>query len=220
MKKLILSLIFLSYLAACSSSKKVTCTYFHKSKEELIKYKPNMVLFDFLDPKPNEKIADIGAGGFQWEAKMMILRDSLTFYAQDIDTLCTNTKELNKALENIKKLRNAPSSGKIIRVIGNSKSTNLESNFFDKAMIINTFHEFSDRQAMINETLRILKSGGKLYIEERLPQGKKLIHQGCKKPMIDEKELVELMEKNGFKLLDIRSMKYSFPDQVYCFQKL
>jgi predicted methyltransferase len=73
---------------------------------------------------------------------------------------------------------------------------------------------------MVNEIYRILKTGGKIYIDERLPEKNKTIHQGCKKPMIGEAELIELMEKNGFKLVDKKMMKYTFPDQVYCFKKV
>jgi ubiquinone/menaquinone biosynthesis C-methylase UbiE len=211
-------IIILGFLIV-SCSLKPLCGVFYDSKEEILKYKSNPVLIEFIDPQPKEKIADIGAGSMQWEAIMMAFRDSLTFYCEDIDTLCNNKAQLKRVMDNVNKLRNGQSFSRIIQVIGNERGTNLETNFFDKVLIINTFHEFSNRQEMIKETHRILKSGGKIYIEERLPYQNKTIHQGCRKPMVGENELKELMEKNGFKLVDKRMMKYSFPDQIYCFQK-
>lgn len=220
MKKSLLTLLIGISIIACKSSKTPFCGVLHDSKKEILKYESNTILFNFLGPKPNEKIADIGAGGMQWEAKMMVLRDSLTFYCEDIDTVCNNKQQLKKVFDNVSKLRDGQSAGKIIQVIGTEKSTGLQTDFFDKVLIVNTFHEFSDRQIMINEIYRILKTGGKVYIDERLPERNKTIHQGCKKPMIGEVELIELMEKNSFKLVDKKMMKYTFPDQVYCFKKV
>jgi len=220
MKKLLLTLLLGISIIACKSSKTSFCGVLYGSKKEILKYESNTILFNFLDPKPNEKIADIGAGGMQWEAQMMVLRDSLTFYCEDVNTSCNNEQQLKKVFENVNKLRGGQSSGKIIQVLGTKYSTGLETSFFDKVLIINTFHEFSQRDTMVSEIYRILKTGGKVYIDERLPEKNKTIHQGCKKPMIGEVELIELMEKNGFKLIDKKMMKYTFPDQVYCFKKV
>lgn len=220
MKKLLLLLSFGLVFIACRSSKKIYCGVFYNSKEEILTYESNMILLKFLDPQPDEKIADIGAGSMQWEAQMMVLRDSLTFYCQDIDTTCNNEKQLNRVYDNVYQLRNGQSASKIIQVLGTNTSTNLETNYFDKVFIINTFHEFSERGLMINDIYRILKKGGKVYIEERVSQKGQTIHQGCKKPMIGEPELVKLMENSGFKFTEKRIMKYSYPDQIYCFKKI
>jgi ubiquinone/menaquinone biosynthesis C-methylase UbiE len=221
-KFLILSLSFLA-ISSCKTIQKGIVTYpcgrYWDTKKEILDHKYTIGITEFIDLKPREVIADIGAGTMNWEGVFTVFTDSLSFYCEDISDECTNQLQAKKVLNHYASISNKDISSTIQTVIGTEKSTNLPSNFFDKVLIINTFHEFTDRNSMLAEIKRILKKGGKVYIEERLPTSKMKIHQGCKMPMIGESEMIEMMSNADFIFISKRLLLSPVSNQIYCFEK-
>ena len=67
-------------------------------------------------------------------------------------------------------------------------------------MIIQTFHEFSDPEAMLRDIFRIMKASARLYISELVPRDAKDRHPGCEHHMYNPAELKKLVLKHGFVL--------------------
>ncbi len=152
--------------------------------------------------KPNEVIASIGASSGVWEIWFASQVENLTFYLQDIDPLNCNQDEINYGINYYEKLLQKPISGKFIPIIGTQSKTNLPEEIFDKILIINSLHEFEMPEFILQDIHTGLKSDGKLFIEEQVAKSSGEIHEGCGKRLFTENELVEILNKCGFELID------------------
>jgi ubiquinone/menaquinone biosynthesis C-methylase UbiE len=148
----------------------------------------------------DEVIASIGAGGGVWEIGFATFHEDLTFYLQDINGNILNQADIDYAIEYYTKVSGKPNGNKFIPVIGTETKTNLPTNTFDKVLIINSFHEFDNPINMLAEVRRILKQGGKLFIEETLARELGQLHDGCKKPLYLEQDLLAFLDQHGFTL--------------------
>jgi ubiquinone/menaquinone biosynthesis C-methylase UbiE len=152
--------------------------------------------------QPNETIASIGASSGVWEIWFASQVESLTFYLQDIDPLNCNQEEIDYGIKYYEKLLQKPISGKFIPIIGSQTETNLPKNIFDKVLIINSLHEFKVPELILQDIHKILKPEGQLFIEEQLGSFSGEIHEGCGKRLFTESELVALLEKCGFEMIN------------------
>jgi SAM-dependent methyltransferase len=152
--------------------------------------------------QPNETIASIGASSGVWEIWFASQMEGLTFYLQDIDPLNCNQAEIDYGIKYYEKLLQKPISGKFIPIIGTQSSTNLPKSTFDKVLIINSLHEFKTPELILQDIHKILKSNSKLFIEEQIAKFSGEIHEGCGKRLFTENELIEILKKCGFELID------------------
>jgi ubiquinone/menaquinone biosynthesis C-methylase UbiE len=152
--------------------------------------------------KENETIASIGSSSGVWEIWFASQVENLTFYLQDIDPQNCNQEEIDYGVKYYEKLLQKTISGKFIPIIGTQSATNLPQNTFDKVLIINSLHEFEKPEIMLQDIFEIIKPDGKLFIEEELAKFSGEIHEGCGKRLFTENELIELVEKCGFELIE------------------
>jgi ubiquinone/menaquinone biosynthesis C-methylase UbiE len=152
--------------------------------------------------QPNETIASIGASSGVWEIWFASQVEGLTFYLQDIDPLNCNQEEINDGVTYFEKLVGKKNTGKFIPIIGTQSATNLPQNTFDKVLIINSLHEFKSPTVILQDIHKILKTNGRLFIEEQLAKFSDEIHEGCGKRLFTENELSEILEKCCFQLIE------------------
>lgn len=150
--------------------------------------------------KAGEVIASIGAGGGIWEIGFATFHENLTFFIQDINPLFLNQEEIDAGISYYEKLTKKPVSGQFIPVIGDEKNTNLPSGIFDKVLIINSFHEFTQPLEILKEIRRILKPRGFLFIDESLAKVPGELHEGCNMRLFTEAELIDFVQKSNFSL--------------------
>ena len=78
----------------------------------------------------------------------------------------------------------------------------LGSEIADLVLIFNALHEFKQIDLVLKEALRILKKGGQLFIEEEVSFLTPQIHEGCGKKLFYTEELIALLAKSGFEMID------------------
>ncbi len=144
-----------------------------------------------LNLLPNQKIASLGCGGGLWEVMMGFENDQLEIHLQEIDASLINETELINTIAYFEKHYKRPSKSIFKITIGNSKETKLPSNYFDKVLLINSFHEFEHKEIMLIDCRRILKPNGQLIIEEQIAQYTGELHDGCGKRLFLEEELIQ-----------------------------
>jgi ubiquinone/menaquinone biosynthesis C-methylase UbiE len=152
--------------------------------------------------QPNETIASIGASSGVWEIWFASQVENLTFYLQDIDPLNCNQEEIDYGIKYYEKLLQKPISGKFIPIIGTQSATNLPKNTFDQVLIINSLHEFETPDIILQDICKIVKLNGKLFIEEQMAKFSGEIHEGCGKPLFTENELIDILNKCGFEVIE------------------
>jgi ubiquinone/menaquinone biosynthesis C-methylase UbiE len=159
-------------------------------------------LFKHLYAHPHEKIASIGCAGGLWEIAWAFELNQAEFHLQEIDEGLLNEAEVKNTIKYFEKQFNKSTNCTFKITIGNAKSTNLPTKYFDKVLLINSFHEFEYQETMLDEFKRILKTNGQLIIEEQLAQFDGELHDGCGKRLFLEKELIKILKKNGFQLFE------------------
>ena len=139
--------------------------------------------------KPNDTIADIGAGSGYHAFRMALLANKGMVYAVDIQT------EMLMAIENSKETNNIKN---IKTILGGEKSVYLAKNSIDKILMVDVYHEFSFPIEMIKSIKSALKPKGELFLIEYKGEDPnvpiKRIHK------MTEKQAVKEMEAAGFKL--------------------
>ena len=139
--------------------------------------------------KPNDTIADIGAGSGYHVFRIAPIANKGMVYAVDIQT------EMLMTIENIKetsKIKN------IKTILGSEESVYLPENSVDKILMVDVYHEFSFPIEMITSIKSALKPEGELFLIEYRAEDPnvpiKKIHK------ISEKQAVKEMNAAGFKL--------------------
>ena len=146
-------------------------------------------LIQNMDIKPNDKIADIGAGSGYHVFRIAPIANKGMVYAVDIQT------EMLMAIENIKersKIKN------IKTILGSEESVYLPENSVDKILMVDVYHEFSFPIEIITSIKSALKPEGELFLIEYRAEDPnvpiKKIHK------MSEKQAVKEMNAAGFKL--------------------
>ena len=140
--------------------------------------------------KPNDVIADIGAGSGYHAFRMASLAPNGLVYAVDIQT------EMLMAIENKKTFSKISN---IETILGTEKSVEIPINSVDKILMVDVYHEFSFPVEMIASMKSALKSNGQLFLIEYRAEDPlvpiKTIHK------MSENQSVKEMKAAGFKLL-------------------
>jgi SAM-dependent methyltransferase len=195
------------------------CGIYNRSMDDL--YRQKQVELDFYQFRPGQQVASIGAQCSHWEAMYAAASDSIDFYLQDIDTSFFNPRQTAFAWHYYDSLRGKPMTSTYQMVLGTEHSTGLPEQFFDKIMIINSFHEFTDQAGMLADLRRKLKKDGILYIDEAVPRKSGQKHGVCKLPMLMPEEMIQLLQKNGFTLtgsIDIEFRVNKTYRKIYAFR--
>lgn len=157
-------------------------------------------LLETLRLQPGETVASLGVGGGVWEIGMGALVPGLTVYLVELSAELLNEAELAAAVSFWEKQTGRAVASRFVPVIGTETSTNLPDVFFDKILLLNSFHEFTQPAAMLAECRRILKPGGLVFVEEQFARSPAEVHEGCGRRLFSENELVTLFLENGFLL--------------------
>ena len=139
--------------------------------------------------KPNDIVADIGAGSGYHTFKIAALTKNGFVYAVDIQPEMLMVIEENKESGKIKNIET---------ILGTEKSIQLPSNSVDKILMVDVYHEFNFPAEIIVSIKRALKPNGELFLIEYRSEDStvpiKAIHK------MSEKQAVREMEAAGFKL--------------------
>jgi protein-L-isoaspartate O-methyltransferase len=146
-------------------------------------------LINNMKIKPEDTIADIGAGSGYHVFRMAPMAKNGLVYAVDIQV------EMLKAIQKTKKLKKVAN---VETVLGNEKSINLPEHSVDKILMVDVYHEFNFPAEMIASIKKALKPNGRLFLIEYRGEDPnvpiKKIHK------MSEKQAVMEMKAAGFKL--------------------
>lgn len=146
-------------------------------------------LINNMKIKPEDTIADIGAGSGYHVFRMAPVAKNGLVYAVDIQV------EMLKAIQKTKRLKKVAN---VETVLGNEKSINLPEHSVDKILMVDVYHEFNFPAEMIASIKKALKPNGRLFLIEYRGEDPnvpiKKIHK------MSEKQAVMEMKAAGFKL--------------------
>jgi len=146
-------------------------------------------LIQNMDIKPNDTIADIGAGSGYHVFKMAPLAKKGLVYAVDIQP---------KMLMAIERTKESSKIINIVTILGGKKSVYLPKNSVDKILMVDVYHEFDFPVEMIASIKNALKPNGQLFLIEYRSEDSKVPIKKIHK--MTEKQSVKEMEAAGFKL--------------------
>ena len=114
--------------------------------------------------KNGDKVLDLGGNDGSLIIPLSIVCDSLDYYLEDIhDTYFPMASE---TLSLAKQKLNPNIAYQIHTILGNDTAINLLGIYFDKIIVRETFHHFSNPSKILNEVKRLLAYSGELKIIE------------------------------------------------------
>lgn len=173
-----------------------------------------------IDVKKDEKIASIGAGIGKQEVQLSVFKEGVDWTLQDIDSTVLNPTQFDLVLKYFENIIKKPIKAKFSLVIGNEKKTYLTENTFDKVLIINSYHEITERESILADVHRALKKNGKVVIVESMAKKKGDLHLGCNDLKLFEPDFLKEMEKFNFKFLTKINPKKSNSWSYYTFESI
>ncbi|GHM98558.1 hypothetical protein WSM22_00480 [Cytophagales bacterium WSM2-2] len=173
-----------------------------------------------LGVKKNENVASVGASCGYIEVQVSALIDSINWTLQDIDTTRLNRANFNKVLRYHEKLKGSPIAGQFKLVVGKISKSNLEKNSYDRVLLINVYHEISDRKSILTEIKESLKPGGSVVIMERMAHKQGQKHGDCKLPKLWEPDFLVEMKNFGFQMSGKIVPVKKFPMVYYTFNQI
>ena len=138
------------------------------------------ILIENLKLKPDDKIADIGAGSGYFTFRLAKLVPQGEVYAVDISP---------QMLGIIKAKKGKFKAENVTPVLGTTTALNLEDNSIDCALMVDAYHEFSHPKEMGDAIFRALKPGARLV----------LIEYRMEDPLVPIKKLHKMTEKQAVK---------------------
>ena len=139
--------------------------------------------------KPNDIVADIGAGSGYHTFKIAALTKNGFVYAVDIQPEMLMVIEETKETDKIKNIET---------ILGTEKSIQLPSNSVDKILMVDVYHEFNFPAEIIVSIKKALKPNGELFLIEYRSEDSSVPIKAIHK--MSEKQAVREMEVAGFKL--------------------
>lgn len=128
-------------------------------KEEINLIKSNLI-------EPGDKILDFGCGPGHLTLEMANMTGKLGMvYALDIHLL---------AIKKVKQLIKENGITNVETIVTAEAKTGLDNESIDMVFIINTFGMVRDKKTLIDEVDRVLKTGGKLLIRNKMRLKKKV----------------------------------------------
>lgn len=161
---------------------------------------------NFFKFKSGQTVAEVGTYDAQNLIGFSTFTDHINYYAQDINASQLNDKKL---LKRVNKTNPGLGNGNTIQVvIGKLDETLLPDNYFDKIILVSTFHEFTEMEAMITDIHSKLRTAGKLYILETTCLSPGHINYSAE-------EAKGIIEPNGFKMIRQDERELNESDGLY-----
>ena len=147
-----------------------------------------------------DKIESVGAGRVSREVIYSMMADSLTMYLQDIDSSMLTSQWIIQLTERQYKIAERRVTASFVLVNGTENETRLPKSTFDKVILEHGLHEFTQQNKMMTDIRATLKPDGQLFVWELMAKKPGRKHRFCKKPMLTEQQLIEMMDRAGFRL--------------------
>jgi ubiquinone/menaquinone biosynthesis C-methylase UbiE len=164
-------------------------------------------ILKFMDLKSGDSFADVGGSSGALTVMMSTLLSDVNVYVEDIDTTCLKSENFNKiinfySIQSGIELRNR---NRYHFVVGTFYRTNLPDNSVDKIYTNATIHVFQSADSIVADLSKKLKPGGVLFIRDSFKgdhgEAEFCSDPKCAKPLLSIDELMELMKRNGYKLM-------------------
>ena len=173
-----------------------------------------------IDIKKDEKIASVGAGYGDEEVMMSVFNEGIDWTLQDIDSTALSPKIFNDVLHYFENIIKRPIKAKFSIIIGDEKKTNLSEDTYDKVLIINAYHEITEKASILADIHRNLNKNGKVIIVESMAKKKGQKHPGCHDLKLLEPEFLKEMEGFNFKFLNKINPTKGNSWSYYTFEKI
>ncbi len=198
---ILLTLLFIANYNLAFAQKKerpFRCGFYSRDTIQFNKFYNSTL--QYIEIKKGERIASVGAQNGNVEIQLSLFIDSIQFTLQDIDTSCLNEVEIQKVKNYYETLVDKTISNKFDIVVGTETKTNLENNYYDRVLLLNVYHELSDKKPMLEGIYACLKNKGSLVVMEKMGKRKGKKRHDCNHIMPFEPDFLAEMKAANFVL--------------------
>lgn len=150
------------------------------------------------DPRPGECLGEIGAGSGWLAGTILMIYDSLVYYANDVDDAAI--RSIRPVTEQFSTLRVTSPTSRLYVVKGSARKTNLPHNLFDKIIIRETLHHLEDADAILGDVYLSLKPNGKAFVYEPAVDSSTYSRE-CGATLLPKSRIVQSMSRHRLALV-------------------
>ena len=159
-------------------------------------------LLRFARWKNTDTLVSLGSGSGWWEINCVMHQPAGQLILVDQDIQVLTNEEVGDSISYFESKSQIKNTTTISVKNEDVHALTLENEMADWVLIFNALHEFKQIDLVLQEAFRILKNGGKLFIEEEISISIPLIHEGCGKKLFFAEELVTVVTEAGFEKID------------------
>lgn len=167
--------------------------------------------------KSGEKVASVGCSNGYVEVQIAAFVDGVEWTLQDIDSACLN--EWEKVLHHHEKLKGNAISGRFFSVLGTEKQTNLKRDYYDRVILLNVYHELTDKESILVDIKGAMKASAELVIMERMARKPNEVRKDCGHILPIESDLIKEMNRYGYSLVQTNMTNKNSRLTFYTFKK-
>ena len=171
----------------------------------------------YWNVKKGETIASIGAQSGILEVSLSLFVDSINWTLEDIDSACLNAAEFKRVYNHFNNISQRKINSNFNLVVGTVSNTNLKSNFYDRVVLINVYHELATKNEILLQIQNALKANGSLIIMEKLAKKRNKKRRDCKHIMPFEPDFLLQLKNANFTLI---SKQESGKETFFEFRKI
>ncbi len=159
-----------------------------------------------LGIKPGSKVADVGAGGGYFSFRIAArVGPKGKVYAQDLD---------EKALAHIRDRAAQENIAQMETIQGTQDDPKLPDSILDAVLIVDTFHEFTNEDAMMAGIYRALAPGGRLGVLDRSTVRGLDPSEYRQRHLIPQEDLIQRIVQTGLRLVSFDGDFAGPPDGI------
>jgi ubiquinone/menaquinone biosynthesis C-methylase UbiE len=159
-------------------------------------------LLRFAPWKNTDTLVSFGSGSGWWEINCVMHQPAGQLILVDQDIQVLTNEEVGDSIAYFESKSQIKNTTTISVKNEDVHALTLENEMADWVFIFNALHEFKQIDLVLQEAFRILKKGGKLFIEEEISISIPLIHEGCGKKLFFTEELMTVVAEAGFEKID------------------
>jgi len=159
-------------------------------------------LLRFARWKNTDTLVSLGSGSGWWEINCVMHQPAGQLILVDQDIQVLTNEEVGDSISYFENTSNKKNTTTISVKNEDVHALTLENEMADWVFIFNALHEFKQIDLVLQEAFRLLKKGGKLFIEEEISISIPLIHEGCGKKLFFAEELMTVVAEAGFEKID------------------
>lgn len=151
--------------------------------------------------KPEDRVLSLACGAAWWEVNLVFQHPAKELFLLDRNPRVLSKEQVDEAIDYFQRQHQKIWRTPYHLLLKEAWDTGLEEHSMDHIIILNAWHEMQALQETLLEIKRIIKPGGKVFLEEEISFEFRRRHEDCQKPLFFLEEILRDFATFGLHLV-------------------